>query len=165
MSDLTGQIGICLNGHGIIPEAIEWATESPCYHVVVAVDQDQCVSAEPGGVRYRTNNAYQNIIWFDEPLSVTEKAAIVAAAHASMTLPYNYAIYPLLLARRITDLPIPGPVATWLGRRRNVDCSQLADDIYTAAGRHLFPGEYADVVTPGDFWRYAVKKGYVKAGT
>lgn len=164
MDDLTGQIGICLDGQGFIPKGIEWATYSPCYHVVVAVDQTECVSAEPHGVRYRTNAAYKNIIWFRMALTDEDKAAIVAAANASMTLPYNYAIYPLLVLRRLTEIPVPGFIAEWLGRRRNVNCSQLTDNIYTAAGKHLFPGEYADIVTPGDFWRYAIKHGYVKAG-
>lgn len=164
MDDLTGQIGIVMHGTSTIAKLIEWATNSETYHVVVADSPTECVSAEPGGVIHRTNNAYQNIIWFNTPLTAEKKAAIVAACHASMRLPYNYAIYPILLLHHLTSLPIPGFIAEWLGRRRNVDCSQLTDDIYTAAGFHLFPNEYADIVTPGDFERLAAKLGYLKAG-
>lgn len=163
MTDLTGQIGICLNGTSWVARGIHWATRSPCNHVVVAVTPTKCVSAEPGGVRHRTNQAYKDIVWFREPLTLQDKAAIIAAANAKMSLPYNYAIYPALALERLTGHPVPAFIAKWLGRRKNVDCSQLADDIYTAAGKHLFPNQYPDLVTPGDFYRYAVQHGYVRA--
>jgi hypothetical protein len=160
MTDLTGQIGICLHGTTTIAKLIEWADESPCHHVVVAKDNDTCVSAEPGGVVERTNAAYGNIHWFDWPLTGVQKAAVVAACNASLRLPYNYAIYAPLLLSRLTGVPVPAFLANWLGKRRNVDCSQLADDIYKAAGIQLFT-ESSDIVTPGDFYRLAVTNHFL----
>lgn len=164
LDDLTGQIGIIRHGDTLISKLIEWDTDSHTHHVVVATSPTQCVSAEPGGVVVRTNAAYRNILWFRLTLTDGEKAAIVAAAETKLTLPYNYAIYPVLFMQKLTGIPTPQCVAAWLGRRRNVDCSQLADDIYCAAGIHLFPNQYSDVVTPGDFERLAIRLGYLKPG-
>ena len=149
-----------MNGTTLIAKEIEWATDSKTHHVVVATSQTECVSAEPGGVVYRTNAAYKNIVWFRMVLTDEKRAAIVAAANASHGLPYNYAIYPPLFLSRLTRIPVPAFIAKWLGRRRNVDCSQLAADIYRAAEIPLFD-EDSDVVTPGDFQRLGERLGFV----
>jgi hypothetical protein len=161
MDDLTGQIGICTDGTTWIAKEIEWATRSPCHHVVVCINNTECVSAEPGGVILRTIHAYGHLTLSRFPLTNQNKAAIVAAARAKLTLPYNYAIYLPLLISRITDRPVPVPVAEWLGHRRNVDCSQLADDIYRAAGIPLFDPGPSDIITPGDFWRLFVTRHFI----
>lgn len=160
VADLTGQIGICRDGTTTIARLIEWATRSHTHHVVVAWSPTECVSAEPGGVVYRTNSAYQNVTWSRFKLDDEQKAAIVAACNASEKLPYNYAIYLPLFLSRVTHVPVPTPIAAWLGRRRNVDCSQLADDIYKAAGIQLFT-ESSDIVTPGDFERLFQALGFL----
>lgn len=160
MTDLTGQIGICRNGTTTIARLIEWATWSHTHHVVVAINPTECVSAEPGGVVYRTNAAYQNVTWSRFDLTSEQKAAITAAGKASLKLPYNYLIYAPLLIARLTHIPVPGFLAQWLGKRRNVNCSQLADDIYHAASIQLFT-ESSDIVTPGDFERLFTHEGFL----
>jgi hypothetical protein len=160
VADLTGQIGICRYGTTWIAHEIEWATDSHTHHVVVAISPTECVSAEPGGVIVRTNAAYQNVTWSKFKLDDEQKAAIVAAGNASLKLPYNYAIYLPLFLSRLTHIPVPVFIAKWLGKRRNVDCSQLGDDIYHAAGIDLFT-ESSDIVTPGDFERMFQAAGFL----
>lgn len=160
VADLTGQIGVIRNGDSLIARLIEWFTHSHTCHVVVAWSETECVSAEPGGVLDRSNDAYTNIVWSRYALTDAQRAAIVAACKSSEKLPYNYAVYPSLIISRLAHLPVPHIVAAWLERRRNVDCSQLATQIYAAAGLKLFPKE-PDVVTPGDFERLFQKDGFL----
>jgi len=160
MADLTGQIGICRNGTTTIAKLIEWDTRSHTHHVVIAWSPTACVSAEPGGVVHRNVTDYDNVTWSTFKLDGEQKAAIIAACNASEKLPYNYAIYLPLFLSRLTRIPVPTVIAAWLGRRRNVDCSQLADDIYRAAGINLFT-ESSDIVTPGDFERLFQAAGFL----
>lgn len=161
--DLTGQIGICRHGTTTIAKLIEWDTRSTCHHVVVAISNTECVSAEPGGVVIHPISYYHNLTFSRFDLSDDEKSSIVAAANASLKLPYNYAIYLPLFLSRVTNVPVPTPIAEWLGERRNVDCSQLADDIYKAAGKRLFIKKPSDIVTPGDFERAFAAAGFLDA--
>jgi hypothetical protein len=55
---------------------------------------------------------------------------------------------------------VDGWVADWLSKRPNENCSQLTDDIYTAAGFHLFPN-ISEIVTPGDFERLFITHGWL----
>lgn len=160
MSDITGQIGLRRFGTTPIARAIEWATDSHCHHVIVAVSPTMCVSAEPGGVRYRAISDYPHLDWSAFELTRGQKQLIINAAHDFLGHPYNYAIYPPLLFQKLTGHKVDGWVAEWLSRRPNENCSQLSDDIYNKAGIHLFP-DIAELVTPGDFERYYISKGWL----
>lgn len=159
---LTGQIGLRQHSTGLVGRCIEWATNSSTHHVVVAVSELLCVSAEPGGVRLRLISDYPALTWSRFDHDNATRALIVEHAYAALAArtPYNFAIYPPLLWQRITSRPITGPVAVWLGKRPHENCSQLADDIYTAAGLHLFP-DIARLVTPGDFERLYGRLGFL----
>lgn len=161
---LTGQIGLRRHGTGTISKAIEWATDSHTHHVVVAVSESYVFSAEPGGSRIRPMTDYASIDWFQLPLTPLQRGQIVQAAHARVGLPYNYAIYPPLLFQKLTGHKVDGWVAEWLSKRPNINCSQGVDDIYTAAGFHLFP-DISEIVTPGDFERLAVRLGFLPPNT
>lgn len=162
MTDQTGQIGLRRFGANWISKSIEWATDSHCHHVVVAVSESMCVSAEPGGVRYRAISDYPHVDWSAFDLTREQKQAIINAAHdyVARPTPYNLAIYPPLLFQKITGHKVDGWVAEWLSRRPNENCSQLSDDIYNKAGIHLFP-DIAELVTPGDFERLYISKGWL----
>lgn len=160
MTELTGQIGLLRFGHGVIPRGIAWATDSNCYHVIVAVSETMCVSAEPGGVRYRAIIDYPRLDWSRFELSRDQKQLIINAAHDFIGRPYNYAIYPPLLFQKLTGHKVDGWVAKWLSERPNENCSQLSGDIYTRAGIHLFD-EITEIVTPGDFERLFVRLGFL----
>jgi hypothetical protein len=159
---LTGQIGLRRHGAGIIAKGIEWATYSHTHHVIVAISETQCVSAEPGGARIRDITDYPSVDWSDFPLTDLERANIVfhARGYADNRTPYNYAIYPPLLFQRLTGHKVDGWVAEWLSKRPNENCSQLCGDVYTAAGIHLF-AEISEIVTPGDFERLFIARGWL----
>lgn len=158
---LTGQIGLLRNGTGLIARGIEWGTDSTCYHTVVAISDTMCVSAEPGGSRYRRIDYYDRIYWSDFDHTPAQRAAIVNAADFFVPRPYNYAIYPALAWQRLTGNRVDGGVAKWLSRRPNENCSQLCDDVYTRAGIHLFD-DAPVIVTPGDFERKFYALGFLQ---
>lgn len=157
---LTGQIGLRRHSTGWIGKAIEWATRSHTHHVVVAVSEDVCISAEPGGARYRLISDYPSVDWSRFGLTIEQRERIRDAAEDYRGAPYNYAIYPPLLWERLTGRKVPEWVANWLARRPNENCSQLSDDIYTRAGFHLFL-DIPELVTPGDFERYFISLGWL----
>ena len=160
MTDLTGQVGLLRFGHGVVPQGIMWATDSHTYHVVVAVSDSMCISAEPGGVRYRAISDYGHVDWSRFDLSREQKRAIINAAHDMIGRPYNYAIYPPLLFQKLTGHKVDGWVAKWLAERPNENCSQLSTDIYAHTGIHLF-NQLAEITTPGDFERLFVARGWL----
>lgn len=158
---ITGQIGIRRHSTGFIGRCIEWATDSNTHHVVVAVSETHCVSAEPGGTRLRLISDYPHLDWSGFDLTDAQREAIVTLAldAAAAQTPYNYAIYPPLLWQRLIGHRVAAWVSDWLAARPNQNCSQSADDIYNAAGIHLFP-DISQLVTPGDFERLYVRLGF-----
>ena len=157
---LTGQIGLRRHSGGWVGKAIEWATRSHTHHVIVAVSETVCISAEPGGARYRLISDYPTVDWSRFGLTQGQRDLIRDAAAEYEGRPYNYAIYGPLLWQRITGRKVDGWVATWLSKRPNENCSQLSDDIYTLAGFHLFP-DIPELVTPGDFERLFESLGWL----
>ena len=160
---LTGQIGLRRHAGNFIGRAIEWATNSHTHHVVVAVSETVCISAEPGGARYRPISDYDyngGLVWSRFGLTTAQQDLIRDAAADYEGRPYNYAIYGPLLWQRVSGRKVDGWVAQWLSERPNENCSQLSDDIYTLAGFHLFP-DIPELVTPGDFERLFESLGWL----
>lgn len=159
---ITGQIGLRRNSAGFIGKCIEWATYSTTHHVVVAVSETHCVSAEPGGARLRLIADYPALDWSGFDLTGAQRETIVSEAldAAAARTPYNYAIYPPLLWQRLTGHRVAAAVSDWLATRPHQNCSQAADDVYNAAGIHLFP-DITQLITPGDFERLYVRLGWL----
>lgn len=149
---ITGQIGLRRYSTGWVGKCIEWATNSHTHHVVVAISETVCISAEPGGARYRPISDYPTLTWSHFGLTGDQITLIRDAAAEMDGRPYNFAIYGPLLWQRLTGRKVTGWVAQWLSRRPNENCSQLSDDIYTLAGIHLFE-DIPELITPGDFER------------
>jgi hypothetical protein len=84
---LTGQIGLRRHGAGIIAKGIEWATYSHTHHVIVAISETQCVSAEPGGSRIRPMTDYPSIEWSSFDLTEAQRHCIALAARSYLYLP------------------------------------------------------------------------------
>jgi len=157
---LTGQIGLRRHSTGWVGKEIEWATYSHTHHVVVAVSEAVCISAEPGGARYRRISDYPELTWSRFGLTDDQRTLIRDAAAEYEGSPYNFAIYGPLLWQRLTGRKVDGWVARWLSRRPNENCSQLSDDIYNAADLHLFE-DIPEIVTPGDFERLFARLGWL----
>ena len=77
---ITGQIGLRRHSGGWVGKAIEWATRSHTHHVVVAVSETVCISAEPGGARYRPITDYPSLVWSRFGLTTAQQDLIRDAA-------------------------------------------------------------------------------------
>ena len=156
MSDLTGQIGLVPHPHTPVEFAIEWWTRAPVHHAVLAVDEEQCVSCEPGGARLRPITIYPDAYWSHFTLTDTQRQAIIADANGMLGIPYGWwADAAIALARR-TPFRVPLWLAQYIESDRRSECAQLCDKVYADAGIHLFTKVLPSAVDPGMFvplWR------------
>lgn len=159
----TGQIGIRRHGRSFIAKAIEWVTYSKTHHVIIAVSETHAISAEPGGVKLHPITHWETLDWSDFHLTTEQRTAITWHALNAQGLPYNFAIFPILLTARLMRRLVPDWISGWLSNRPHVDCSQLCDDIYLAAGIELF-GPHNVLTTPGDFERHYIEQGWLTDG-
>lgn len=155
-----GQIGLVRHAEGCAGKGVEWATDSTSHHVVVDIGYGLCVSAEPPRVVIRPTSSFHSLEWSQFNLSAAQLYAIVQSALSMVGRPYNMAVIFVLLLRKLTRVPVPRFVREWLNRRRNVDCSQLADIALTSGGIRLFPQDAA-LVTPADFEAYYRSMGWL----
>jgi hypothetical protein len=150
MSDLTGQIGLRMHATDWLGKLIEWATDSQSHHVVVHIGGGLCVSAERPRVRLRKVSEYPALVNSQFDLTDEQRHRIMTAAMDMLDRPYNTAVLVILGIHKITSIPIPRWVVSWLNRRPNVDCSDLCNRALEAGGIHLFTQD-TTLVTPADF--------------
>jgi hypothetical protein len=147
MDDLTGRIGLVQGGQDFWARAIVAATGSPFHHVIVATDNEHCMSADwPTAQLVPLKQFAGQITWLD--VDATDKQRRDAAWHALALdgTPYNRVSFALAGAHAI-GIPTPRALSTWV-RRYGDDCVMLACAVYAAVGIHLLD----DPVTasPGD---------------
>lgn len=148
---LTGQVGCVVDSRGWMGRAIEWVTGSRAHHVIIALSDTHCISAEPGGARQRPISDYETVIW-SRYQHAEERAHLIAGlAEYSTHTRYDYLSFVALGFHFLTGLKIPDRVATWLDERGETTCSQLASNIMHTA-RAGAPS--TTVVCPGDWLNY-----------
>lgn len=135
---IAGQVGLVRYSRGWVGKVVEWCTDSTSHHVVVAVDEELCVSADLPRVVIRPSNSFHSMEWSRFELTEEQVQAITAAAAGMVGRPYNVPAIILLLLSKLTSVPIPKFAVDWLNRRPHVDCSHLADVALAAGGLDLF---------------------------
>lgn len=152
MTDTTGQIGL-VRTKGFWGWVIRKITDSPVNHVVVGISPTQNIGAEPGGVRIRRNDEWDQIIWSEFDLSTREKYVITRFVRDRLTYAYSYLTDFAIGMEYLTGIPTP----TWLERYLSSDyvyeCAQLAHAAYLAARRDLLDDKFRlpGRVNPGTF--------------
>lgn len=125
-------------------------------HVGVMVDETMMVEAMPSGARlvklgqghYTSEYVYIRPSYADDGVvfMVTE------AACSFMGTPYNFATYAAIPAHRL-HIPVPH-LDRYISSRRDMMCSQLADQALADAGWHVFnDGRLPQDVTPSELFR------------
>jgi uncharacterized protein YycO len=122
-------------------------------HAFLVLDGGEVVEAEPGGARLTPLSFYLDaepgsVEWSTVELTDEQRAAIVAAGRSYVRVPYSYANYVAIAARRL-HLPFARFLRRYVNSTRHMICSQLVASAYAVAGVHLGAGEPGDV-TPGD---------------
>ncbi|MFB9641519.1 hypothetical protein [Agromyces lapidis] len=133
-------------------------------HVVVAVSNDRCVSAEPGGVRYRPISYYadnEEIVWSRFELTPAQRKTIQRWAVNHVRTKYNWADYYAIGFAMITKSATPARLRRWLSSTDSLQCAQLADQALQAAGIHLFKDDRVPgAVYPGSFGKHFHAMGW-----
>lgn len=149
---LTGQVGICLDGTAFWPRVIQRVTASRAHHVVVALSETECLSAEPGGARIRPIAEFGNAAWSRFELTHGQRRLISQLGRTLEGHPYNTPAFILVGVQFLTGRHIPARVFGFVSSMRGAECAQLADALLTAAGVHVFgDGREPGFVYPGSF--------------
>lgn len=157
---IAGQVGLVRYSRGWIGRIVEWATDSTSHHVVIAIDGTQCVSADLPRVLIRDIDSFHSMEFSRFELSPEQVQAITAAALGMVGRPYNVPAIALLLASKLTGVPIPKFAVRWLNRRPHVDCSHLADVALAAGGLDLFLHDAA-LTVPAHFETLFRERGWL----
>ncbi|MBC3841485.1 hypothetical protein GXW82_17935 [Streptacidiphilus sp. 4-A2] len=128
-------------------------------HAFISVGDGQLVEAQPGGARLAPLTEYdgRQAEWSTgrQALTGEQRAALVAAAHRYVGVPYSFLDYGSLALARLRLRP--GFVKRYVADTRHMICSQLVDQCYQDAGIHLFrDGRIPGDVTPADLHRLLV---------
>jgi uncharacterized protein YycO len=126
-------------------------------HAFILVGDDMVIEAQPGGSRQAPLSLYRDrpILWSSGHISLTDqqRAAIVAAAHGRLGVPYSFLDYAALASHRFR-LPGSRLLKGFVADTRHQICSQLVDQCYRDAGVTLFSdGRWPGYVTPADLAR------------
>lgn len=162
---LTGQVGIISGKTGFWAPIIQVITNSHYNHAVVAINETECVSAEPGGAiirpisYYNTNNS---IVW--SHLDLHNKHQLVAnKARALVGTPYSWVDFVYAGLGAVLKEHTPQWIANRAANPHALICSQLCDLALQAGGIHLFKDERPPGgVTPGTFGRYYKRHGWTE---
>lgn len=158
---LPGDFGLCRidGGVGFLIRLGQWLNGggfADLEHAFLYIGDGRIIEAQPGGAVEADLAEYADrpIVWSTGriPLTDEQRPAIVAAARSYLGVPYGFADYLALAARRF-HIPVPG-LRRWIAGSHSVICSQLVDQAYQDAGVHLFiDGRAPGDVTPADLYK------------
>lgn len=157
---LAGQVGLVRHSESWIGKTVEWATDSTSHHVVIAISEHLCVSADLPRVIIRPISEFHSMEWSQFVLTHEQVEAITDSALGMIGRPYNVPAIVLLLLSRLTRVPIPKFAVRWLERNPGLDCSQLCAIALRAGGIVLFPHEDA-LVVPAHFEECFREQGWL----
>lgn len=131
MDELTGRIGLVSGGRDWHAKRIVQYTHSPFHHVIVALNDEWCVSADRPTISKRPISEF-TVQWL--PPIGTDWQQHVAAWHALKLIgqPYNRVSFVLAGARAL-GLHVPAALSEW-AERFGYDCVMTACAAYQAAG-------------------------------
>lgn len=151
---LTGQVGICLDGTRGWPRIIQAVTRSRAHHVVVAVSETECLSAEPGGALIRPITYFGNAVWSQFPYTDLERMLIAGVGKSMDGHPYSAVAFVTVGLQFLTGQRLPAWLLRLVDAMPGAECAQLADRVLKFAGVDAFGGSRA----PGVLWPGAWEK-------
>jgi hypothetical protein len=161
--DLAGQIGLVLKPTSFWGRLIAWWTNSPAYHTVLAIDNVRCISAEPGGARYREISLYPEIVFSHFDLTEEQRDNIVDWGIRHLGTSYNFAEDIAIGIGLRFGMKTPLWIQRYLSSDYILNCSQLCDAAYFNADIDLFTDHrLSGAVFPGSYVPLWVAKGWMK---
>jgi len=159
-----GAFGVS-HGSGMVGELIRHATESWAGHAFIYVGQGMIIEGAPPATRLAPAASHDDAVWnLGEKLTDTQRAAIVARAHALVGRPYDYGAY-IGFALEVLGLKSGKELAPVFRRDTWRVCSADVADAYAFAGIDLTAGlKYPNLVSPADLLNRIVAQGQAAPG-
>ncbi|MDR6907484.1 hypothetical protein J2X63_003192 [Agromyces sp. 3263] len=129
--------------------------------MIVAINEHEVVSAEPGGARIRPIDYYPGIVWSQFPLRRAQRRRIAVFARTRVGTPYAWSDYFAVGAALITGRSTPEWLRSYVADTSRLVCSQLCDLALQAGGVHVFfDHRPAGAVIPASFARVFIARGW-----
>lgn len=158
---ITGQVGLVAPSGDFRGRLTQLVTGSHWVHMIVAVSETHCVSADPGGARVRPVADYGEVCWSQFPLRGSQRRRIVRFALSMVGTPYAWVDWVAAGVAVLTRAGTPEWLRSVVASHKRLLCSQLADLCLQAAGIHVFFDERpAGAVVPASFGRVFVGRGW-----
>lgn len=158
---ITGQVGLIPSDGQFKGQVVAWASRSRWSHMVVAISETECVSAEPGGARIRPTSYYPEIVWSRFAMRPGQRRRAVRYAIRRIGTPYAWFDYIAAGVALVTRTRTPEWLRSYIADTDRLICSQLCDLALQAAGIHVFFDERpAGAVIPSSFGRVFVARGW-----
>lgn len=165
---LPGDYGVLLDKYrnpfkNLAAAIVCWGSRSEAYHAVICLgaDGDSIIQAEPGGVRVAdiTGNVGR-YAWSSFDLTDRQRQRICGTAYGYIGTPYNWLDDIALGLSRRFGWRLPKFILRRVQSDEHLQCAQLVDAAYRAAGVQLFDdGRVPGAVTPGDLYDLICPQG------
>ena len=157
-----GQV-MLISTSGKIGRLVQIMDRSHWNHMTVAINELECVSAEPGGARIRLISEYDNdeVAWSDFPLTDVQRDNITMWAFNHLGVDYDYLGFVAIAITKILGPFAPRWLLRYIATRDRLICSYLCDLALQAGGIHLFNDHRPrGAVTPGSFGKKYKARGW-----
>ena len=145
---IPGQYGVVATP-GFFGFLIRLGTFSRWNHAFIYIGKGQIVEANPKGVQVMPVSEYPNIAWNQhEPLTATQRLAIVDTATSFIGKPYDFTDI-FILTFRCLGLKLPRFFFGNVSKHKGLICSELVAKAYKSAGIELV-AKADNLVTPSD---------------
>lgn len=131
---LTGQVGLVADKRFWMGRAILRITRWQYHHTIIAISDDVCVSAEPGGVQRRPITDYTGVVWSNYAMTDKQAHMVAGISECSLGVRYDYLACIAHAVAAITRTDTPTWIQQWLANRAPTTCSSLAQAAIDAAG-------------------------------
>ena len=159
---ITGQVAI-ISTSGWVGRLVQLVTNSAWNHCVIAINEFECVSAEPGGAVLRYISDYRNdlVAWSQFDLSVEQRVRISTWGWEHLDTDYDYLGFAAIAVTKLLGPLAPKWLLRYIATRDRLICSYLVDLALQAGGIHLFNDHRPrGCVTPGSFGKKFKARGW-----
>lgn len=157
-----GQV-MLISTSGKIGRLVQFMDDSHYNHMTVAINEFECVSAEPGGARIRLISEYDNdvVAWSQFELTTEQRDRIVMWSFEHLDTPYDYLGFVAIAITKLLGPFAPRWLLRYIATRDRLVCSYLVDLALQAGGIHLFNDHRPrGAVTPGSFGKKFKARGW-----
>jgi len=159
---ITGQVAL-ISTSGWVGRLVQWATSSAYNHSVVAINDLECVSAEPGGAVIRPIGDYQHdlIAWSRFELTGEQRDRISTWAFEHVGTEYDTVGFAAIAVTKLLGPLAPRWLLRYVGASDRLICSYFVDLALQAGGIHLFRDHRPEgAVTPASFGKVYKARGW-----